>query len=95
LPALEGVSDFALPLLPGLVALDYAVTVPPLEGAGDPMTPGYVSPPPSTSQQGAVDTSPINSAKAGSTDGPGSGKRATPEQREQTVPTENPVRDIG
>ncbi len=63
LPALEGVSDFALPLLPGLVALDYAVTVPPLEGAGDPMTPGYVSPPPSTSQQGAVNNSPMQSSR--------------------------------
>jgi hypothetical protein len=60
---LEGVSDFALPLLPGLVALDYAVTVPPLEGAGYPMTPGYVSPPPSTSQQGAVDNSPMQSSR--------------------------------
>jgi RHS repeat-associated protein len=55
---------FALPL----AAMAFAVVTPPME-QGDPMTPGYMPAPPvtstpaSTSQQGAVDTSPIQTSR--------------------------------
>jgi RHS repeat-associated protein len=70
--AAAGVGAGVLAVLPA-AAMGAAIVLPIMD-QGDPMTPGYVPAPPvtgtpaSTSQQGAVDTSPIQSGGGGKTD---------------------------
>jgi RHS repeat-associated protein len=70
LPALDVAAGATVLVTLPAAGMGLAIALPPVESTGDPMFPGYVpapsttGTPPSTSQQGAVNTDPITSSRS-------------------------------